>query len=51
MSVNGMDLLKDVVDIPHFDCSINRWRNHGIPISNGKAADFNDPPKMGVQIL
>jgi len=49
--INSMNLFKYVVNIPNFDCSVNRGSYDRVPVTDCQATDFNDPAKVGIKIF
>lgn len=49
MSINHMDLFKDIVNIPHFYGTIDRRCNRTIPVANGQGFQLYDASKMCIQ--
>lgn len=51
MSVDNVDLLKNIVDIPHLDASVDTRRDNAVPVADGQRFELNDPREMCVQYL
>lgn len=49
MSVDYVNLLENIVDIPHFDASVNARRHNAVPVPDRQCLQLNDSRKVRVQ--
>lgn len=49
MPVDDVNLLENIVDIPHLDASVDTRRYNAIPIPDGQCFQLNNPRKVRVQ--
>lgn len=49
MAVDNVNLFKNIIDIPYFNCTIDRRSHYTIPIPNSQSFQLNDASEMCVQ--
>lgn len=48
VSVDNVDLLENIVDVPHFDASVDARRYDAVPIADSQRLQLNDPREVRV---